>query len=380
MIVTFAQGNQVLDYSLDDDTISNQRTLEDAFPGSAAVGVTDVDAALDIGNGRRYLFKDKRYLRTVIGAPDIEAAEDIGANWPGMSAAGFDAVDAAVNWGDGKLYFFRDTRYVRYDISADHVDPGYPKPIAGNWRGVDAGFVGAGLEAVLFPGGDRAWMFGGDKYVGISWSRKAQMPGYPVPIADAWTGLVAPGFTSGVAAWADAVTMSPSGDLSDTFIAVVKAVAAAVNCNTQDLLGVMMSESGVDPSAQNPNGKATGLIQFMPSILTGLGWTDGPDTFSRLSAEDQLPYVQKYFAPHAAKGLNSAGRLYQVTFLPATLKPGQGPDFVIAAQNGPFAAEYAANSGLDVDHDGSITVRDLDARIASVEQGSRWNSIMQRVA
>jgi hypothetical protein len=141
----------------------------------------------------------------------------------------------------------------------------------------------------------------------------------------------------------------------------------------------MMSESGVDPSAQNPHGRATGLIQFMPQILSNLGWTDGPDSFAKLSAEDQLPYVQKYFSPHAHHGLTSAGRLYQVTYLPATIAAGQGADFVISAAAGPFAREYEANKGLDTDQDGRITVADLDARIAAVQRGARWDSIVARL-
>jgi hypothetical protein len=80
-----------------------------------------------------------------------------------------------------------------------------------------------------------------------------------------------------------------------------------------------MSESGVNPWAQNPHGKATGLIQFMPKTLVGMGWTAGPDAFKVLTAEAQMPYVHRYLAPWKKYGLGSAGRLYQATFRPGTL-------------------------------------------------------------
>ena len=82
--------------------------------------------------------------------------------------------------------------------------------------------------------------------------------------------------------------MSPLGDLSDAFVSGVLDVAAAIGCSPTDLPGVMTSESGVNPSAQNPHGRATGLIEFMPHILSNLGC---PDEFAELAAVDQLPYV-----------------------------------------------------------------------------------------
>jgi hypothetical protein len=141
----------------------------------------------------------------------------------------------------------------------------------------------------------------------------------------------------------------------------------------------MKSESNVMPSAQNPNGNATGLIQFMPQTLVGLGWRNGPDAFKALSAEDQLPFVEHYFAPYAAQGLGSAGRLYQATFLPATL-PGSQESTVIAAPEGPHADAYRANQVLDTNRDGKITVSDLTSRIDAVRTGPRWDALMARLS
>ena len=67
-----------------------------------------------------------------------------------MAEAGFGAnIDAAVNWGNGKAYLFRGDKYVRYDIFTDRVDPGYPLPIAGYWPGMaEAGF-GNRIQAAI---------------------------------------------------------------------------------------------------------------------------------------------------------------------------------------------------------------------------------------
>jgi hypothetical protein len=140
----------------------------------------------------------------------------------------------------------------------------------------------------------------------------------------------------------------------------------------------MESESSVMPSAQNPRGKATGLIQFMPATLTGLGWTQGPDAFRSLTADDQLPFVERFYRPHIGQ-LTSPGRLYQATFLPATLM-GTDETSVIAAPGGPNANAYRDNTLLDTNRDGAITVSDLTARIDAVRQGPRWAALTARLA
>lgn len=167
--------------------------------------------------------------------------------------------------------------------------------------------------------------------------------------------------------------------LNDQFFIDLKAVCGRLACAPADMLGVMESESGVRPDAQNPHGNATGLIQFMPKTLVGLGWTPGTDQFKTLSAEDQLPFVEKFFKPWTRFGLSSAGRLYQAVFLPATL-PGSNESTVIAAPSGPNANAYNANVGLDMNHDGAITVSDLTARIDHFRQGPRWIELMRRLA
>ena len=37
----------------------------------------------------------------------------------------------------GQAFFFRGNQFVRYDWLQNRVDDGYPKPIAGNWPGIE---------------------------------------------------------------------------------------------------------------------------------------------------------------------------------------------------------------------------------------------------
>jgi hypothetical protein len=86
----------------------------------------------------------------------------------------------------GKAYFFYEDRYARYDVTADAVDPGYPKPISGNWTGAFDRDIGA---AVLRPAGDYAYLFRGAEYVKIDMLANSRIDGYPKLIADYWPGL-----------------------------------------------------------------------------------------------------------------------------------------------------------------------------------------------
>src|SRR5690348_2793002 len=100
--------------------------------------------------------------------------------------------------------------------------------------------------------------------------------------------------------------MSQTGDLSDQFFQDIVGVSGRLELDPIDLPGVMMAESGVKPSANNPSSNASGLTQFLPSTLQHLGWTGTPQQFRQLSSDEQLPYVEQYFQPYVHFGLNSA--------------------------------------------------------------------------
>jgi peptidoglycan hydrolase-like protein with peptidoglycan-binding domain len=159
------------------------------------------------------------------------------------------------------------------------------------------------------------------------------------------------------------------------------AVAATLQTRPLHLLGVMNSESGMRASAHNPNGHASGLIQFMPVTLVNVGWPHGHAAFRRLTAEEQMPFVERYYRPYVRQGLNSTARLYQATLLPATLHRGSEPDTVIVdANRHDNAFAYAPNRGLDRRGDGRILVGDLSAFVEHAKRSTRWHEAAERLA
>lgn len=356
------------------------------WPGFSAAGfATAIDSALDWGNGKVYFFKGANYLRYDIPANRVDTGYPlaIADQWTGMRDVGFAAdLHASVNWGNGKVYFFKDDLYVRYDVALDRVDDGFPRSIGDGWPGFATAGFASGLDSALNWGNGKVYFFKGDSYLRYDIAGDAIDPGFPLDIDAHWPGLGAARAGRPIAAtWSRTGAVMGSTDfsyLADSFFTELKAISAKLGCAPEDLLGVMESESSVMPSAQNPRGKAIGLIQFMPDTLMGLGWTQGPDVFRSLTADEQLPFVERFYRPHIGK-LTSPGRLYQATFLPATL-PGTDESSVIAAPGGPNPGAYRDNILLDTNRDGAITVSDLTARVDAVRQGLRWTALTARLA
>lgn len=144
------------------------------------------------------------------------------------------------------------------------------------------------------------------------------------------------------------------------------------------MLMVMQSEAGMRATAHNPNGDASGLIQFMPQTLRDLGWSQGDAAFRTLTAEQQLPWVEKYFATRPNMPSNpDATTFYVATFLPAFLPHAQEPDFVLATAP---SVIYAANAVFDDAHEGVIRVAGLTRAILRNASGPRWTEAVRRLA
>jgi hypothetical protein len=155
------------------------------------------------------------------------------------------------------------------------------------------------------------------------------------------------------------------------FIEAVNNVAQKYNIDANDLIGLMHSESGVNPQARNASG-ATGLIQFMPRTARGIGTS--VEALYGMNRAQQMVWVDRYFAANRLPRGATAGNLYTSVFLPKyTNRP---PNFVVARRGGANDAGdnangswYTQNSGLDATPaDGAITIAELGARISRKRQ------------
>ena len=135
------------------------------------------------------------------------------------------------------------------------------------------------------------------------------------------------------------------------FVTQVEAIAERLGTDPNYLLTVMQLESGIDPSATNKQGGATGLIQFMPDTAIRLGTT--ADALRRMTSLQQLDYVEAFYQRYAGN-LHSVGDVYMVTFYPdLAFKSAE----TVVARKG--QAVYDQNVGLDVDKNGILTVGDV---------------------
>jgi hypothetical protein len=145
--------------------------------------------------------------------------------------------------------------------------------------------------------------------------------------------------------------------------------AGQIGTRAANLLLVLWSESGLDPHAafRLPDGfpLAVGLNQITPPNARAMGITESERVgLLKLSPFDQLPYVARSIRSAAPRvtSYGDAGALYQCNFAPGTLRQGSA-DGVVMYQQGRDGDAYRLNSGLDVNHDGSITVGDLRAML-----------------
>jgi len=142
-----------------------------------------------------YLFKGSSYVRydRLEHRTDANYPLPIADYWNGMAAAGFaDDLDAVLPWFGSRLYFFKGSSYVRYDLAADRVDPGYPRPIAGNWRDFAERGFGSGLDAAVNWGNEHAYFFRGPEY--LRYDLLADTVEGPYDISRNWKGLAGVGF------------------------------------------------------------------------------------------------------------------------------------------------------------------------------------------
>lgn len=116
-------------------------------------------------------------------------------------------------------------------------------------------------------------------------------------------------------------------NLGANFYPKLVQIASELKMKPEDILAVMTSESGLNPSAYEAKYKASGLIGFMPDTLRGLGFRGSWRDFTNLSGEQQLDYVKKFIQGKRSlmggKPFTSAGQYYTANLWPIAFKlPG----------------------------------------------------------
>ncbi len=145
---------------------------------------------------------------------------------------------------------------------------------------------------------------------------------------------------------------------SETFRKKVLDIADRILIDPNFLMAIMSFESGAtfSPAVKNKQSGATGLIQFMPATAKNLGTSIA--ALEKMTAEDQLDFVEKYFTPHKGK-LLTIEDAYMAVLYPKGI--GKGRDFVLFEKG---TTKYKQNSGLDVNGDGKITVGEACKKVA----------------
>ncbi|GAB5462087.1 transglycosylase SLT domain-containing protein [Hoeflea alexandrii] len=192
----------------------------------------------------------------------------------------------------------------------------------------------------------------------FSWLRLRLAPDQPPspglkPQPDSGSRPRAPGDKDAAVAW--------GAHVSSAFRRKVIAVAGRLAMDPNHLMAIMAFETGrsFDPAETNRAGSgATGLIQFMPATARSLGTSTA--ALSRMSAIDQLDYVEAYLAPYAGrmKDLPSA---YMAVLYPRAVD--KEPGYVLFRKG---SKAYKLNRGLDLNGDGQVTKAEASAKVAAL--------------
>lgn len=178
-------------------------------------------------------------------------------------------------------------------------------------------------------------------------------------------------------------------NLGANFYPKLVQISFELGMKPEDLIAVMISESGMNPGAVEKKFKGSGLVGFMPQTLKNLGFQGTWEDFIKLSGEEQLDYLKKMVKSfqgfNGGRPFTSAAQYYVANFWPVALKlPGiqRGDPDTAFIENNPQADPsgkwsqkylnvgykisvkmesdaYKANPLFDRDKKGSITYGDM---------------------
>ena len=156
-------------------------------------------------------------------------------------------------------------------------------------------------------------------------------------------------------------TLAWGGKVEASFKLKVLQIADFLQAPADFPMAAMAFESGesFSPAIKNAAGSgAVGLIQFMPSTAKGLGTTT--ELLAKMTATEQLDYVQKYFLPQKGR-LHDLEDVYMTILYPAAI--GKETDSALFTSP---STVYKQNKGLDADKDGKVTIREAAAKVRAM--------------
>ena len=156
---------------------------------------------------------------------------------------------------------------------------------------------------------------------------------------------------------------------NDAFKKKVIAICERLDCDPSHLMAAMSFETARTFSAKQKNlggGSATGLIQFTPVAAADLGTS--VDALAAMTELQQLDFVEKYMKRWAnGRPFARLADVYMAILAPAFFGKPDGT----AVYSHP-TRNYKANSGLDANKDGHITVAEATAKVlAHLHEGLR---------
>lgn len=152
--------------------------------------------------------------------------------------------------------------------------------------------------------------------------------------------------------------------VSEEFKLRVIEISRDLGVDPNYLMAAMAFETGetFSPSVKNPKSTATGLIQFMAATARNLGTTT--EALAAMTVEEQLLWVRKYFWPYRGR-LKTLSDVYMAILYPKAI--GKPESYILFPRGVPA---YAANRGLDVNHDGAVTKAEAAGKVqAKLEKG-----------
>jgi hypothetical protein len=157
-------------------------------------------------------------------------------------------------------------------------------------------------------------------------------------------------------------TLVWGANVSQPFRVKTREVAGRLGFDPDWLMAVMAFETGesFSPSEKNrAGGSATGLIQFTSSTARDLGTTTLE--LSRMTAVNQLDYVEKYYSKYK-KAINNLGDCYMKVLYPIAV--GKPDSYVMWIKDDPVTGKfYNANANLDTNKNDQITRGEAVSRV-----------------